>query len=264
MSRDADPLASLAVPADEVSGRFALIYRAMLAESPQITEPQFRRLATDDLARLYRLYDAHFFGGLLARLVARAGDPPVRFRLSRRMTRAAGKTTMRRRRRRAGWRVVEAAEYEIAVSTFLLFESFRDEPGSGAPRPAMVAGVACRDRLEALLRIFEHELLHLAEFLAHGRSSCAAAPFRRLSRDLFGHEASHHALITPVERAATVHAIRPGDRVAFTHAGVERAGFVNRITKRATVLVADPAGRLYADGHRYASFLVPLDRLRKP
>lgn len=259
-----DALAGLAVPADQIPARFALIYRAMLAESPHIRAPQFERIGTDDLERLFRLYDAHFFGGRLAALIERAAAPPVRFRLSGRMTRSAGKTTLERSRRRVGGRVVERAEYEIAVSTFLLFEAFRaDRAPGGSPRPVEVAGVACSDRLEALMRIFEHELLHLAEFLAAGKSSCAAAPFRQLSRSLFGHEASHHALITPAERAATEHAIRPGDRVTFSHGGVERAGFVNRITKRATVLVADPAGRLFADGRRYAAYFVPLPLLRK-
>ena len=260
----ADPLAGLAVPAAEIPVRFALIYRTMLAESGQIREPQFRAIDTDDLERLFRLYDRHFFGGRLAALLEQVGAQPVRFRLSNRMTRAAGKTEYRRVRRRVGWRVVEQAECEIAVSTFLLFEAFRaDLAPEAVTRPVEVAGVACADRLEALLRIFEHELLHLAEFLAHGKSSCAAEPFRRLSRALFGHEASHHTLITPVERAATVHAIRPGDRVTFTHGGVERAGLVNRITKRATVLVPDPSGRLFADGRRYASYFVPLPLLRK-
>jgi hypothetical protein len=50
-------------------------------------------------------------------------------------------------------------EYEIAVSTLLLFQTFR-EPG----RPVVVGGLVCRDRLDALQRIMEHELLHLAEF----------------------------------------------------------------------------------------------------
>ena len=236
----------------------------MLAESARIREPQFRAVDPADLARLFRLYDQHFFDGLLARLIERAKVPPVRFRLSNRMTSAAGKTILHRRRTRAGWRVVETHEYEIAISTFLLFQAFRtDLPPGQADRLVQVAGVVCSDRLAALLRIFEHELLHLAEFLVHGRSSCAAEPFRQLSRRLFGHEASVHTLITPVERAVVVHAISRGDRVAFDHAGVERTGIVNRITKRATVLVADPTGRPYSDGGRYVSFLVPLDRLRK-
>ena len=259
-----DPLAELAVPPGEVAGRFALIYRTMLAESASIKEPQFRRIATEDMERLFTLYDQHFFGGLLNRLIQGANLPPVRFRFSNRMTSTAGKTSRQRTRRQVGGRVVERVEHEITISTFLLYEAFRDDliPGASA-RPVLVAGVLCADRLAALLRIFEHELLHLAEFLAHGQSSCAAEPFHRLSRALFGHEASVHALITPAERALTVHAIRRGDRVVFTHDGSERTGFVNRITKRATVLVPDPAGQPFTDGQRYATFFVPLALLRK-
>ena len=62
-----------------------------------------------------------------------------------------------------------------------------------------VGGLECRDRLEALQRIFEHELLHLAEFLAWGRSSCRADNFHRLSRRIFAHEGAFHDLITPRE-----------------------------------------------------------------
>ena len=70
-------------------------------------------------------------------------------------------------------------------------------------------------------------------------------------------------MITMREVAAAVHSVRVGDRVAFDHAGVERRGVINRITKRATVLIPDPAGELYGDGNRYRRYLVPLDRLRK-
>ena len=260
-----NPLASLAVPPDQVGPRFDLIFRTMLAESPRIRDPQFEAIDTADLARLFELYDHHFFGGLLSALLTQRQVPPVQFRLSNRMTRAAGKTVQKRVRQRAGWRVAESFEYEIAVSTYLLFQAFRTEPGSDQPpaRAVEVAGVVCSNRLEALLRICEHELLHLAEFLVYQRSSCAAAPFRQLSRRLFGHEASVHTLVTPVERAVVVYAISRGDRVAFTHAGRERTGVVNRITKRATVLVADPSGRTYSDGGCYLTYLVPLGRLRK-
>ncbi len=263
-STNTDPLADLALASAEAAARFTLIYRTMLDESSRIKDPQFRAIEVADLERLHRLYDEHFFGGLLTRLIERAASPPVRFRLSNRMTRAAGKTIQQRIRERSGWRVVETSEYEIVISTYLLFQSFRGDPGLDASdRAVRVAGVVCTDRLTALLRIFEHELLHLAEFLVHGRSSCSAEPYRQLSRRLFGHEASVHTLVTPVERAIIVHKFGRGDRVAFRHAGVDRTGVVNRITKRATVLVADPAGRLHSDGVRYVSYLVPLGRLWK-
>ena len=54
-------------------------------------------------------------------------------------------------------------EYEITISATLLFNTFQD-----VDRPVTVGGLVCRDRVEAFQRIFEHELLHLAEFLALG------------------------------------------------------------------------------------------------
>lgn len=248
----------------EVDARRVAITQTLLAESPLIRSAQFESLGADDLEHLFRLYDRHFFDGSLSWLIKRAGSPPVGFRLSNRMTSAAGKTTVQRSRRLVGGGALASARYEIAISSLLLFQTFPANPTPGdAPRAIEVAGVRCSNRLEALLRIFEHELLHLAEFLASGRSSCAAAPFRRLSQRIFGHAASVHTLITPVEAAARTHAIRLGDRVAFDHGGAERVGKVCRITRRASVLVADRAGRPYSDGQRYLTFLVPLDRLRR-
>jgi hypothetical protein len=106
-------------------------------------------------------------------------------------------------------------------------------------------------------------LLHLAEFLATGTSSCAQYQFQALSQAIFGHASAVHDLVTPREIAAKNHAIRQGDLVAFDHEGSTRVGRVNRITKRATVLVEDPAGRLFSDGRRYATFYVPVAMLRK-
>ncbi|WP_435007045.1 SprT-like family protein [Tundrisphaera lichenicola] len=230
----------------------------MLDRSPTIRTGNFESIAVGDLRLLFGLYDAEFFGGLLTAMLGEQSAGEVQLRLSDRMTRAAGKTFWRRVRTKVGWRVEERSEYEIAVSTFLLFQNFRV---SG--RVVTVAGLVCSDRLVSLQRIFEHELLHLAEFLAIGRSSCSAELFRSLSRSIFGHSASVHELVTPREVAASAHSIRIGDRVAFDHEGVTQVGRVNRITKRATVLVEDPAGRPFSDGKRYSTYYVPLDRLRK-
>ena len=59
-----------------------------------------------------------------------------------------------------------------------------------------VNGLLCRDRTEALQRVFEHELLHLLEMLIWARSSCSAARFRGLAWNYFGHTATKHDLIT--------------------------------------------------------------------
>ena len=69
--------------------------------------------------------------------------------------------------------------------------------------------------------------------------------------------------MTPTERARERFDIRVGDAVTFEFAGVPRAGVVNRIERRATVLVPSPDGTRYTDGERYAKFYVPVAMLRK-
>jgi hypothetical protein len=121
----------------------------------------------------------------------------------------------------------------------------------------------CQDRLQALQRIFEHELLHLAEFLAWGRSNCRADNFHALSRRIFAHEGAFHDLVSPREQAAVAHGIRIGDMVTFETDNTRYHGRVNRITRRATVLVEDPQGVDFSDGKRYLTFYVPLTELNK-
>ena len=52
--------------------------------------------------------------------------------------------------------------------------------------------------------------------------------------------------------------IKTGMVVRFRFDGVEHEGVVNRITKRATVLVEDRGGEPYSNGKRYAKFYVPV------
>ncbi len=238
------------LPAEEIEARTQAIYREVLAESLHITQGNFTAIETADLRRLFEKYDRVFFGGLCGELAT--GDNTLRFRLSPRMTSAAGKTTQRRFRNQPSPR----AEYEIAISTTLLFETF-----NGELRPITVSGVSCRDRLEALQRIFEHEMLHLAEMLVWDHSSCSADRFRSIAHRLFGHLQNTHQLITPREVAHTKYGIRPGQRVKFTFEGRRYVGVVNRVTKRATVLVPDRTGERYTDGQCYLKFYIPLPML---
>ena len=218
------------------------IGRELLAASSWIDEPDFTAIHPDDLAFLFDAYDRRFLRGFARR---RLVPEALSFRLSSRMTRAGGQTTHR----------VQAdgrADYEIAISTEILFNGFAD----GDP-PVSVAGIPCANRLEALQRIFEHEIVHLVEYLATGTSNCRARPFQELAHRLFRHRNHTHSLITRAERAAQ-RGIRIGSRVAFLYQGQRLAGRVNRVTKRATVLVEDPEGDRYSDGGRYRKYYVPL------
>jgi hypothetical protein len=257
MRAESDRLAGLLKlrhSAEDVAAKASIIHRTLLEGSPHFRSANFEEIAPTDLRRLFDLYDHEFFGGLLEAMLREDRAFPMGFRLSSRMTNAGGKTI-----RRTLTSPKPSVSYEIAISTLLLFETFHQ-----VDRPVEVVGLICRDRLEALQRIFEHELLHLAEFLSTGQSNCRAALFQTLAGSLFGHKAVVHNLVTPREIAATNHAIRIGDTVAFDFEGKTHVGRVNRITRRATILVEDPTAPLFSNGKRYATFYIPLDLLRKP
>ncbi|MDF1556460.1 MAG: hypothetical protein P1P84_25595, partial [Deferrisomatales bacterium] len=223
---------------------------ALLADSPRLGSPAFEQLVPEDLWRLFHGYDDQFFGGLLTAALGPAPRERLRLRTSSRMTSAGGKTLH--------YQGSSPARFEIAVSSHLLFTNFT--PGDA---PVKVNGLQCPTRLDALQRIFEHELVHLVELLVWGRSSCRRPRFRTLAHALFDHRGVTHQLNTPRQRAWQQHRLRAGERVWFQHQGRRLEGFVNRITVRATVLVPDPSGRRYTDSRRYIKFYVPMEALER-
>ncbi len=233
-------------------GWLQVIAREVLERSSVMDGENFRRVARQDLERMAEAYDQHFFGGLCLSLARSYG---MSFRLSSRMSRAGGKTTRQVFRALRGRPA--AVHYEIALSTSLLFQSFR-KPGDRT----RVCGIWCDNRLAAMQRIVEHEMIHLCEMLVWIHSDCAASRFQTITHRLFGHTEHRHELVTQQERAARDFNIRPGKRVAFQLNGKNLVGFVNRITSRATVLVPDPKGPRYNDGVHYSKYYVPLDQLR--
>lgn len=236
----------------QIKDRTSRIYDELLLRSPYLRQGNFEAIHTQDLELLLSCYDSEFFTGAIRQAV---GDTPLRLRLSRRLSSAAGQATRRVvRPKQAPSRV----EYEITVSTTLLFQNFAD-----VSRPVTASGILCRDRLEALQRVFEHELVHLAEMLVWTESSCARTRFRSIANRFFGHTDYRHQLITQRERAWTTFGIRVGDRVQFRMHGKHYQGLINRITRRATVLVEDQRGVRYSDGKHYRKFYVPLSLLER-
>ena len=235
----------------EIRADVRCIYENLLAESRWIRSGNFTSIHSRDLEFLFARYDQTFFDGLLSQTIQRVGAP-LTFRVSKRMTKVGGTTTRYRMSRGPGPR----SSYEIAISSTLLFSTFYD-----VERPVMVTGVECRDRVECLQRIFEHELIHLSEMLIWNDSSCSRQRFQSLAFQFFTHTEATHQLITPGERASAKFGIRTGDKVRFRVDNASYEGFVNRITKRATVLVEDDCSPLYSDGKRYAKFYVPIAQL---
>lgn len=230
----------------------ASIAREVLERSSVMDGENFRKIARQDLERMAEAYDRYFFGGLCLALARMHG---MDFRLSSRMSRAGGKTTRQVFRGMRGRPA--AVHYEIALSTSLLFQSFR-KPGDRT----RVCGLWCDNRLAAMQRIVEHEMIHLCEMLVWIHSDCSASRFQSVAHRLFGHTEHRHELITQQERAARDFNISLGRRVVFELNDRKLVGVVNRITSRATVLVPDPKGPRYSDGAHYVKYYVPLDRLR--
>lgn len=218
----------------------AAIHQQCIYRSPTIRCGNFTTVSDADLKLLFALYDETFFAGALATALPH----DFSFSFSRRMTRAAGKIVFDRRR----------GPRRITLSAALLFQSFAD-----IDRTVTVAGIPCHDRLEAAMRILEHELVHLIEFFLHGTTNCRQARFKKIASDLFGHTESAHHLVSQRERAAVMFQIRIGDRVRFSLDGRQITGIVHRITRRATVMVASKAGD-YIDskGTTYRKCYVPV------
>lgn len=246
--------AFLAAPpaAELIAARARAIYDEVLRRSRHLTAGNFTACSADDLEMLFALYDEQFFGGEVRRRVQASGAP-LTFHFSSRLTSSAG-LTKRFARRGAG----RPSRFEIVLSSSLLYQTFKD-----VSRTVTVNGVECRDRLEAAQRIFEHELLHLIEMLVWDGSSCDAPRYKGLALGWFAHTQTRHDLVTQRERARARYDVRVGDRVAFTHEGAPYVGVVNRITRRATVLVESERGQAYTDGRRYLKFYIPLPLLRK-
>ena len=221
----------------------------IFGESKTIQGPDFRAISGADLRCIFDLYDQQYFD---RRLNLALNDTPLEFRVSSRMTRAGGKTGFWKKNRNS-----PIERLEIAVSSTLLFQTFRGEQTDHSIR---VTGVECYTRLDALMRVMEHELVHLAELLGWDESSCRRDRFQTIAWQVFGHTDHRHALITPRDRAAAA-GVRPGRQVRFDFRGETLNGIVNRVTRRATVLVPASDGELFSDGITYRRYYVPIRML---
>jgi hypothetical protein len=227
------------------------IHQQMLMTSRSINGPNFHKVGADDVSRMIRMYDDRFFGGKILQAASAEG---ISFHLSSRMTSVGGKLVTQY----PDGNYEGRRKFELVLSSTLLFQTFED-----VSRPIEVAGCLCHDRLEAMQRIAEHEFVHLIEMLIWNDGNCSEARFQSIANRYFGHTDYQHNLITQRERAATKFNIRVGDDVVFHHDGHRLRGRVNRITRRATVLVPNSVGEKFTDGKRYSRYYVPLEKLQR-
>ena len=189
------------------------IHQQTLQLSRSIDQPNFSRMGREDLVRMIRMYDDRFFGG---KILPAAHSEGLSFGLSSsRMTRVAGKLVTHYPDGNHDGR----RQFELVLSSTLLFQTFEEEG-----RTVEVTGRPCRDRLEAMQRVAEHELVHLVEMLIWNDGNCSEARFQSIAKRYFAHTDYRHDLITQRERALAKFSIRVGDQVKFAHDGVVMTG----------------------------------------
>ena len=142
----------------EIKDKTDKIYSQIINQSKIIDKGNFARLETSDLKLLFSLYDQHFFQGFFLDNY----KDKIFFRLSKRMTSAGGKTQ----------RSMDSGKFILSLSTFLIFKTFND-----IKREIKINGIICHDRLEASMRIFEHEIIHVIEHILYDTSSCSKPSF---------------------------------------------------------------------------------------
>eukprot|EP00808_Paulinella_micropora_P005924 g450.t1 len=160
-----------------------------LSSSKDVGPANFRSLSSADLRHLYSLYDRHFFDSQLQIVLQRSPTGPKRglkFQISKRMTKTGGLCVDRRHK--------HAQDILIKISGPILL---------GLPFPGVTVraqGIECKDRLEALMVVFEHELAHAIlqsvcpkhDYAFHGGHTHA---FRWFVECLFGHTSCTHELL---------------------------------------------------------------------
>lgn len=238
-------LLDLTYPRQEIKEKTQTIYAQILTQSKNLDQGNYTSIAVSDLRLLFELYDNMFFNSYFTENY----EDKIYFRLSKRMTKAAGKTH----------RYMKTNDFVISLSTTLIFQTFNN-----ITRETKVNGIICHDRLEATMRVFEHEIIHVIEHILFDNSSCSKPSFKCLAYNIFNHTDVTHQLITQVEVAHENYNLHIGDIVSFEYEGHVYRGFINQITKRATVMVKDKNGEFKdSNGNRYAKFYIPIQYLKK-
>jgi hypothetical protein len=234
----------------KISEKREIVRREFLSQSENIENGDVKTISEEDLRLLFNLYDEQFFKGYFSNFF----QGILRFSLSKRMNKNAGKTIMLKSLKS---RPIQQEVYEIVIAVKFFFNyEYLD-------RDKKVNGIYTFDALNALQLVFEHEICHLVEFYIFKKSSCKGSRFKNLANNIFGHTDVYHQLPTEGEIASDIYGFKTGDKVSFEYEGKSYRGIINRINKRATVMVIDSKGG-YIDkkGNRYSKWYVPMGNLK--
>lgn len=167
----------------EINEQFEKVRQQVFIQSKQIKADNFGVASNDDIKLVFNLYDTYFFDTYFKenKVIEK-----MAFDFSKKMTSAGGKLMY--------YKVTNQnpIQFRMRISAYLIFNSFKD----GEIKSINLAGFETKNRLEALMHIIEHEIIHLIEFIAFNDSSCKKDNFKNLANSIFGHTAFTHSLLT--------------------------------------------------------------------
>lgn len=225
------------------------IFEEFLKLSTNVEDGNFKIISDCDLKLLFELYDEVFFNSDFRQNYEGA----FRFSFSKRMSKSAGLTLCPKN--------ISNLRPKDLIIEFRFGINFFFQYGL-SDKEKFVSGIKTNNALEALQLVLEHEICHAIEFILYHQSSCKGKRFKELAKNVFNHSSSYHALPTNQEIAKEKLGLSIGKKVSFQFENQLLEGFINRINKRATVMVKNKEGN-YLDhqGNRYIKFYVPLDDL---
>jgi len=236
---------------EEIIDKRSRVAEGLLARSAHVKSSDITAISNHDLRLLFQLYDEIFFENWFRHCF----PGTLQFSFSRRMTKSAGKTYYPKDADSAR---PESLVIQVKISIDMIFAC------GAISETNQVGGITTHSSLEALQVVFEHELIHVIEFIHFQQSSCKRNRFKTMANNLFGHTESHHCLPTSRQIVQQKMGLSLGDPVVFPKHGEMVAGVLYAVHKRAIVMVADNKGA-YVDnkGQRYTKYYVPLSILKK-
>lgn len=212
------PIAST-LPSDMIKTKRASIRVNVLEKFPS-RNPNSNQLP-EMLDDLFKFYDQEFFGGELTRIIFR-DRLQVSFIYNPRMTKTGGSC-----------KKIGPLSYQINISSQVVLATFQNGEYSYSSN-----GLLCFDRLDCIMNIFEHELIHLAIFITHGHVKgdtiykSHGLYFQKLVAASFGHTAFKHCLLSKIEKAGCREDFEVGDQVTYTgKAGEPLRGVITKMNK---------------------------------
>ena len=235
--------------ADEIKFKRNYIYSKFLNISENIKSSVIKKISTDDLYLLLKLYDETFLKGYLNE----NSHGNIHFSLSKRMTSSAGKTIYPGNIK---YLPLNDIKFEIRMAVDFFFKFYETKGHK------VVNGIIANDAVEALQLVFEHEICHVLELTMYRQSSCSGNRFKTMANRIFGHTKSYHELPTASQIAKENYKVSIGSKVVFKYNNLNLSGIITNINKRATIMVLNNNGN-YADkyGNKYIKYYVPLNMI---